>query len=804
MAVKFYCVIISFFIVLAVLVLSLFFIIYEQFGKCEVSCLEHWINHHRKDPSDFIFWKSKLCSLFKSAFCNRPMMITLINDTDWSLENVGKDVWSSEITESYTVVSVNNLTSLQTKQQPHLGHDLQMEHRVYIYDVLIQDFTRKLYSDFNSTQDHVRLCNFKDNNKDDAKRDIVLQRIPSIFSIHHIIDDNFIKKEKHYIKLLLFAPHGSDCSLLMQEVLIFITAFNFVSGTYTFSNEHYYDNLSISQHLFRKDIYITEDGQSYFKNWMCFRLPFYFLYIYLCAKIWIFTEKTFEAKPRYRFVDKNTRSFPTYVCNPLLISANTPCIDMLITYILEKAWFRKILIIGSSFFSTYTMLSFISNSIQLFDFKHEFISIVYSVLLFIIFLIECLVRCIHKDVKLLPEPIEAYELSIIMSAMPLCVILFFVDCIKSIYYYKIAYIYKALDSQYLLAFALFALINCIYFEYSYSLTGFFLISLLCTCLKISWSNLVYWTLRTILWVYLLLIVNLVRMFLQHFVNLYSAYVITMLSIQIWVPLVALVISYLRDVLIEYNGVFKQYFKLVISLIESSECNDAEKIVIMDGGETGTLIFGRYKMFPRALLFFHRGVPHITLKFFYDIRNLLSEELGVSLSIKMIFLKELLSFCLRMFPAIITFLVINTSNLPLDKFEPVQTFFVGSILFHSYSKVFLQRVSPNVDILNNQYLKSKLRDVIRKHNDTFYITNSNKQRVQLSVIPNGMKYVIAVTGCLVAYLVFVSTMGKDPLQIKVNCFVFSDYYLESRIVRFVADIVFITFLFHFVLLHFINQ
>lgn len=155
-----------------------------------------------------------------------------------------------------------------------------------------------------------------------------------------------------------------------------------------------------------------------------------------------------EPKSNYRFKYGHTRRFHTFVCNPFLISVYTPVTDMVITYISERAWFRKIFIIGSSFISTFIMLSVMSQTFPLFDFKREqIISIFYVVLLFILFLIECLVKTIDKNVKLLPEPTEAFELSILMTSMPFCLILMFVNMIKllnkySIVYYNTTRLYK--------------------------------------------------------------------------------------------------------------------------------------------------------------------------------------------------------------------------------------------------------------------------------------------------------------------------------------------------------------------------
>lgn len=316
----------------------------------EVSCLGHWINRHRQNPLDIDLWKTKLCSLFKPSSCTRPTRITLIEYEDFSVENVRSNVLSSDIYDSYTVVFVDYFKWLLPKSHNYIAHTGQIEHRTYIYNCLSKDCFTGFQRILNSTiNENVRLCNFKDERKNYEEKSIVLNRLSTIFAVHHIIDDILTTKTKHFFKVMLLSTQESNCSVLLYDILIFMTAFNFVPGTYTFSKEHNHPNLSISQQLYKNSVYITEDGPSYVKNWMLFKLPFYILYSFLVVKVWLFTGKSFEPKLFYRFIYRYTSRFSTYLCNPLLISVNTPCTDLLTSYILERAWFRKISVIGSSF-----------------------------------------------------------------------------------------------------------------------------------------------------------------------------------------------------------------------------------------------------------------------------------------------------------------------------------------------------------------------------------------------------------------------------------------------------------------------
>lgn len=146
---------------------------------------------------------------------------------------------------------------------------------------------------------------------------------------------------------------------------------------------------------------------------------------------------------------------------------------------------------------------------------------------------------------------------------------------------------------------------------------------------------------------------------------------------------------------------------------------------------------------KAMLIYHHGVVHVTCKFYNEIRDLLCEVLGSSLCIKIILLKELKSILFRMFPVIITIAVINTSNLSLDKFQPVQKFLVSSILFQSYSRLFLQRTSPKIDIDTNPFFKTKLQELVSQHKEEFTITHLSKRKTLLPLIQEKMIVITSI-------------------------------------------------------------
>lgn len=230
-------------LIIAVIFVLLFVI--TTILSCEVSCLKHWINYHRKDPLDIEVWKSKLCSFFKTSSCTTPTRIILMDKRNVSFDYIRSNEWSLDTNDSYTVLLVVDLMSLLKKDPNNIGDDGHLEYNAYTYDFLSKNYNIELLRALKSTEDNVRLCNFKNSSEYNAIHKIVLNRIPSIFSVHNIIDDTFIEKKMHYINLLLFANQEYDCSLLLHEVLICMTVFNFVQGTYTFSSENYHQNLSI-------------------------------------------------------------------------------------------------------------------------------------------------------------------------------------------------------------------------------------------------------------------------------------------------------------------------------------------------------------------------------------------------------------------------------------------------------------------------------------------------------------------------------------------------------------------------------
>lgn len=182
----------------------------------------------------------------------------------------------------------------------------------------------------------------------------------------------------------------------------------------------------------------------------------------------------------------------------------------------------------------------------------------------------------------------------------------------------------------------------------------------------------------------------------------------MYSIQLWVPLIFLCISYLKDVLHEYNKVYQDCYKVVVGLLKGlqkgDKCIKDKKVAFLVKGKVPKIDRTKCEISSDVILFYNHGDIQITPKLFYEIREILEEVLGFSLSLKLIFFKELLSLFFRTIPIVFTMLVIEMSNFSLDKFESWQQFLVGLMLFPLYSKLCLQRVSPNIDISFNPYLK----------------------------------------------------------------------------------------------------
>lgn len=302
--------------------------------NCESSCMDHWINTHRTEPLDFLLWNTKLCSWITESSCNRRMRITLMNFKDLYDENFINEVISSDKYDSYAVVSISNLSTLQTKHSDPGGNYRQITHRLSMIDPVPKDVLAKIKDILKLTSGHVKFCNDKGNRKYTISKDIPLEKRSTIFLLDDIVNKYFTQAKKNPIQLLLFARQSSNCSISLNEVLIFVAAVNFEPGTYIFSNKTYNANLSISQPFYDKYIYITNDGHSYLINWMFFRFPLYILYFYIVSKIWQFTSRIFESKHFYRFANSNR---PKYICNPILISANTPLTDLMRSYFFRKS-----------------------------------------------------------------------------------------------------------------------------------------------------------------------------------------------------------------------------------------------------------------------------------------------------------------------------------------------------------------------------------------------------------------------------------------------------------------------------------
>lgn len=310
------------------------------------------------------------------------------------------------------------------------------------------------------------------------------------------------------------------------------------------------------------------------------------------------------------------------------------------------------------------------------------------------------------------------------------------------------------------------------------------------------SNLLYWTLRTVVcFVYVSIICYIMSFFLQHFINLYHQYSELMFSFRSWIPLFFLFIFYLIDVFNEYNRVFTQCLQSVVSLIMSKECIKIKNIAILAGEGTNCRIDMKKQSFnvtSKTMLFYRYGVPHITQKFYYEIRDSLGEVIGNSLSIKIVIKKELVSMCFRMFLCFITVVVINKSNLASEKFEPVQTFLITSILFNAYGKVFLQRVSPTIDIVSNTYFKTKLQDLISQHTEEFIITHCSKRKVSTPMIHAVLIFVTVIIVMFIAYIIFLSHSKNYPFQILPPLVQFSHYLNSSIISAFFSDYKFCNF------------
>ncbi|XP_071148340.1 uncharacterized protein [Mytilus edulis] len=794
-------------------------VLQETTPFCAFSCMEQWINHHRMGPTDIFLLYPRYCSLVQSSLCKRPMDITLMDEQNLSVMNIKNCVSSLNVNNTGTIVAIGNLRALQTKKQNQLEHDDPIQLHTFFPDFQTEEFLTEIEDVLNSTNGDLKLCNDFDKYKMYGNPGIVLEKRPTMFSLDYIFHDRYTTKSNNTIRIRVFASKDVDCATIMNDVLIFITSIGFVQGIYTFPNQPYQEDLAIIQHLHDMNtIYITEDGQSYLLNWICFRLVFYVLFCFLTVKIWRFISKMSEAKPHYRF---SGTSFQIYICNPLLISTNTPFMDMLITYILKRAWFRKVLIIGSSYVATHTMLLIFHKTTQLIDMNQViFISVYYSVLLFIIFMIECLSNFIGKSVKLLPEPIETFESSI-MSSLPVCLSFSLVSIltVQNPFLFvatKLASIYKsavhicAASSILNTTLLVPVLLNYNMSKNLYLMWNQFSMSLLMSKFiskDVAICYISFYIFQLSFFRYLLFIVDHISSLLQILFNLYNQSVILMISIKIWIPLIFLCISYLKDVLNEYNKVYQDCYKVVVRLLKKQEkkgnqCIKDKKVAFLVMGKNPKIDTTKCEISSNVILFYNHGDVHITPKFFYEIRKVLEEVVGFSLSIKQIFCKEFMVFIFRTYPIIFTMLVLKMSNFSSDQFESVEQFLVSLVLFHLYSKLCLHRSSPNNDISSNEYLENQIQVLVREHEDTFNVSRLNNQDIDYPVLTYGLKIAAAVSVVTVVSIYLFSLLEINVLQIDVFPVLLYRYFRNSEIMILHNAIV-IIFLIYFVLLHFVK-
>lgn len=400
---------------------------------------------------------------------------------------------------------------------------------------------------------------------------------------------------------------------------------------------------------------------------------------------------------------------------------------------------------------------------------------------------------------MLPEPFESFELYILISPIPL----FAITLCKHFYNKNRVTIIDRLASHvlahtYARLFVLFVLfILVIYFRLNPITQAVTAMVLVCNLVGIFVTNSMYWAFRILLCIWHFNFIRFViTASLQMLINFYYQYANWIFSIQIWIPLIFVFISYLRDVSNEYRRVFKHCLESVLSLIKSNRCieiKNMENVAILSGRRTNCRSNwenGNNEICSKVMIFYHNGVPHVKSTFFYEIRDLLEQVLGSSLSIKIIILKELESIFFRLFPIIFTMLVISKSNFSSDEFEPVQTVLVGSVLFHSYSKLFLHRKSQNIDISANPYLRTKLHSLIRQHKDEFNITPSSEQSVKLPVPLPGI--------CCITYSIFELLLYLKFYPIPVQLLQLRHLYCST--VTIFLDVVYFTiFLLYLVLL-----
>ncbi|CAC5414650.1 unnamed protein product [Mytilus coruscus] len=213
--------------------------------------MEHWINNLRKEPLDILLWRAQMCSYVEQTYESGNKQMRIIDWTEFSKGRFKPDVKIN----TYAVAIVSN-------HSHHHGFDGQIEHNTFFLVDPPKKNSEKAENILNSKLLNFRSCNGTRDREDFPKRNIIVKQMSTLFSVHAIISDYFIDSKMNSVYLLVFTRNNSECAML-KHALIFMTAVNFIPGTFNLLDKEKYQNISILEHPFQKKIYVTKDGHNH-------------------------------------------------------------------------------------------------------------------------------------------------------------------------------------------------------------------------------------------------------------------------------------------------------------------------------------------------------------------------------------------------------------------------------------------------------------------------------------------------------------------------------------------------------------
>ncbi|CAG2249713.1 unnamed protein product [Mytilus edulis] len=268
--------------------------IYIYAGKiCEISCTERWNNLHRRNPLDFKAWKKILCPFVVENNCTYPLRITLIDISDKFIPYNQNELWiSNNMYGSYFLHA--NFEQCASEYQKYKKENREIEY--FFHDPSTHAVQRK-HELRNTSSPYLSI--FKNGCK---YRSEAVRKQTTFFSIRHFIENQELLTRS--LVFQLFGANKSDCfpTRIFRELLTFITAIDFKTGCYEFSNTSpSHENLSIEQAFFRGKTFVSDDDMTYLSDWILFRFSVYFLFLYIAYTVWGLTRQMLTLGNMYYF-----------------------------------------------------------------------------------------------------------------------------------------------------------------------------------------------------------------------------------------------------------------------------------------------------------------------------------------------------------------------------------------------------------------------------------------------------------------------------------------------------------------------